>query len=181
MVLAFAAGGAALMNTWLSMVHASLPGRLVTTLPWLSLVLLAVLRLRRAQREARERLSVDHKEETVTSGIGWSAALLIAGVVVGLLVLEGNAVLLGVVAIGYTFAPWDRIRLCRQRPVRAGVLICGGGALVLAICRHDVAFMFLPIAAWILGMSSVIALLGTTRMKLPAQQPEKNGGVPVQP
>lgn len=169
------------MSTWLSMVHASLPGRLVTTLPWLSRALLALLRFRRAQREAPERLSVDHKEETLTSGIGWSAALLIAGGVVGLLVLEGSAVLLGVFAIGYVFAPWHRIWICRQRPVWAGLLPCAGGAFVLAMPGQEVEFMFLPIAAWILGMSGLIALLATTRRKLPAQQPGKTGIAPVQP
>lgn len=47
-VLAFAVGGAILMSTWLSMAHASPRGWLVATIPWASLALLPVLRMRRA-------------------------------------------------------------------------------------------------------------------------------------
>ena len=181
LVLALAAGGAALMNTWLSIVHASLPGRLVTTLPWLSLTLVAMLRLQRTRREATAPLPVDDDRGNIMSGIGGSAVLLAAGGVAGLLVVAGSAVLLGVLAIGYGFAPWRRIRLCRRRPIRASLSLCGGGALALAVYRHDVEFMFLPIAAWILGMSGLVALLAMSWKTLPATQPEQTDTVPVEP
>lgn len=173
MVLAFSAGGAALMNTWLAMAHASMAGHLVTTIPWLSLALLSLMRIRRTRP--------DDKRDSGVSGMGGTIVLLIAGGAVGLLVLAGSAVVLGVCAIGCSFAPWHRIRFCRRHPVSASLLPCGGGALVLAIHRHDVEFMFLPIAAWILGMTGLIALLGTTRKTLPAKQAEKTAAAPVQP
>jgi hypothetical protein len=60
----------------------------------------------------------------------------------------------------------------------ASLVICGGGAIVVAIYHRHTDFMFLPIAAWVLGVGALSTFLGTTRKKLPGKQPEK--AVPVQ-
>lgn len=149
------------MNTWLFMVHASLLACLLTTILWLPLVLLSMLRIRRTKSEGVDAPFVPVKADTGVSGIGWPIVLLITGSSLGLLIVVGNTVLLGVFAIGCSIIPWYRIRLCRERPVRAGLIMCAGGAIVVATCRHYVGFMFLPIAAWALGVAALCALLGT--------------------
>lgn len=164
------------MNIWLSMVHVSLPGRLLITMPWLSLAVLSMLLHYRTPPRP-----LDDKKADIISSIGWSILLLIAGGVIGLLVLQGSTVLIGIFAASYSCAPWHRLRLCRQHPVSASLLMCGGGALVLTIYRHHVEFMFMPIAAWILGVSSFIALLKVTQKQPTARQPENKGALPVQP
>jgi hypothetical protein len=183
-VLAYSASGAALMNTWLIMVHANLLPHLLLTLLWLSPAVLSMLRIRRAKLEnGREvpRLVVHLRPDTRIAGIGWPIVLLITGCSLGLLVVAGSAVLLGVFAIGCSIVPWSRVRLCRQRPVSASLVMCSGGACVVALYRQDVEFMFLPIAAWVLGMAALGVLLGTTRKKLTGKPPENADPVPVRP
>lgn len=165
------------MSTWLSMVHASLLAYLLMTMLWLSPALLTMLRIRRAKPEGGA-LRVHLKPNTRISGIGWPIVLLIAGSGLGLLVIAGSTVLLGVFAIGCSIPPWHRIGLCRQRPVLSSLVMCGGGAIVVAIYHRLIDFMFLPIAAWVLGVCALSTFLGTTRKKLPRKQPEK--AVPVQ-
>ena len=173
------------MNTWLFMVHASLLAYLVLTILWLSPALLLMLRMRRVKPEDDRRLPGAHlahlKPDTRISNIGWPIVLLLTGGSLGFLVLAGSTALLGVFAVSYSIVPWHRIRLCRQRPVWAALVMCGGGALVVFIYHRHAQFMFLPIAAWVFGVAALSAFLGTIRKKLPRKQPEKTRPVPVQP
>jgi hypothetical protein len=171
--LAYAAGGAALMNAWLSLFHANVIGHVAATIPWLCLALLSALRMPPG--------TPDDAHANLPAGTGWPIVLPLAGGAVGLLVAAGSSLLLGVVAIGCSFAPWQRIRLCRQRPILASLVMCAGGAAVLVLCRHAVDVMFLPVAAWILGMSGLVALLGTPRKARPAQRPAQADSVPARP
>lgn len=180
-VLACSAGGAALMNSWLFMVHASLLAYLVVTILWLSPALLSMLGVRRAKHEGEHALPAHLEPDTGISSIGWSIVLLITGSSLGLLVLAGSTVLLGVFAVGCSLVPWHRVRLCRQRPVLASLVMCGGGAIVAAIDHRHVEFMFLPIAAWVLGVTALSAFLETTRKRLSRKQPEKTVPVPARP
>jgi hypothetical protein len=184
-VLAYSAGATALMNTWLFMVHAKLLAYLVMTMLWLSPALLSMLRIRRVKPEDERGACGPHlahlKPDTRISNIGWSIVLLITGSSLGLLVIAGSTTLLGVFTVGYSIVPWHRIRLCRQRPVWAGLVMCGGGAIVVSIYHRHAQFMFLPIAAWVFGVAALSAFLGTIRKKLPKKQLEKTRPVPVQP
>jgi hypothetical protein len=168
------------MNTWLFMVHASLRAFLLMTMLWLSPALLTMLRIRRAKPEDG-LLLVHLKPDNRISSIGWPIVLLITGSGLGLLVVAGSTVLLGVFAIGCSILPWHRIGLCRQRPLLASLVICGGGALVVAIYQRNIDFMFLPIAAWVLGVGALSTYLRTTRKKLPRKQSEKVVPVQAQP
>lgn len=169
------------MNTWLFMVHASLLGYLTMTILWLSPALLSMLRIRRAKREGEDALFIQLAPDTRISRIGWPIVLMITGSGLGLLVVAGSTVLLGVFAIGCGLAPWYRIRFCRQRPVWASLVMCGAGAIVVTVHYHRVGFMFLPIAAWVLGVAALGALLGTSQEKLPRKKSKKVDPVPVQP
>jgi hypothetical protein len=169
------------MNTWLFMVHARLLAHLLVTILWLSPALVSLLRIRRAKSEAEDALIAYVKADIGVSSIGWPIVLLITGSSVGLLIVAGSTALLGVFAIGCGMVPWYRIRLCRERPVWASLIMCGGGAIVVAIYRHHVGFMFLPLAAWTLSVTALIALLGTTPKKLPRKQPERAEPVPAEP
>ncbi|MFL6635860.1 MAG: hypothetical protein ACJ8HJ_26470 [Massilia sp.] len=180
-VLAYSAGGAALMNTWLYMVHARLLAYFLMTILWLSPAFLSMLRIRRTTSECKDALLAHVKADTGVSSIGWPIVLLITGSTLGLLIVVGSTVLLGVFAIGCTMIPWYRIRLCRERPVLASLIMCGGGAIVVAVYRHHVGFMFLPLAAWILGVAALSALLGATPKKLPGKQPDRADSVPAEP
>jgi hypothetical protein len=169
------------MNTWLFLVHASLFAYLLMTLLWLSPALVSMLRIRRTTSEGKDALPVHVKADNGVSSIGWPIVLLITGSSLGLLIVVGSIVLLGVFAIGCSMVPWYRIRLCRERPVWASLIMCGGGAIVVAIYRHHVGFMFLPFAAWILDVAALSALLGSTPTKLPKKQPEGADPVPAEP
>ncbi|MFS2027856.1 hypothetical protein [Massilia sp. CT11-137] len=169
-----------MMNTWLFMVHASLLAYLLMTILLLSPALLSMLRIRRAKSEGGDALLVHVKTDTGISNIGWPIVLLMTGSSLGLLIVLGSTVLLGVFAIGCSMVPWYRIRLCRERPVWAGLIMCGGGAIVIAIYRHYVGFMFLPLAAWILGVAALSVLLGSTPKKLPGKQSEQADPVPAE-
>jgi hypothetical protein len=169
------------MNTWLFVVHASLRAYLLMTMLWLTPALLTMLRIRRAKPEGEDSRPIHLKPVTAISSIGWPIVLLITGSSLGLLVVAGSTVLLGVFAIACGFAPWHRISLCRQRPVWASLVMCGGGAIVVTVYHRHVGFMFLPIAAWVLGMGAMSVFLGTTREKLPKKQPEKAVPAPAQP
>lgn len=173
-MLACAIGGALLLHAWLAMVQASLSWRLVATLPWLSLLLLSVLRMRRAAAESFRRPVSDAGPGALASTLGGALVLLAAGNVVGVFVVAGNTLPLAAVAALCCFAPWRRIPLCRQRPVRASLLVCAGAALVAGACRDAVQPMFLPIAAWLLGMSG---LVGFARLSLQRHRPA--GALPV--
>lgn len=180
-VLAYSAGAAALMNTWLFMVHASPLAYLLMTILLLSPALLSMLRIRRGKSEGEDALLVRVLAGTGISSIGWPIVLLITGSSLGVLVVVGSTVLLGVFAIGCSVVPWYRIRLCRERPVWASLIMWGGGAIVVAIYRHHVGFMFLPLAAWTLGVAALSALLGPTPEKRPGKQPERADPVPAEP
>jgi hypothetical protein len=169
------------MNTWLFMVHASPLAYLLMTILLLSPALISMLRIRRAKSEGDDALLIRVMADTRVPSIGWPIVLLVTGSSLGLLIVVGSTVLLGVFAIGCSIVPWYRIRLCRERPVWASLIMCGGGAIVVAIYRHDVGFMFLPLAAWTLGVAALSALLGTTPKNLPRKQPEKADPVPVEP
>lgn len=171
-VLTYSAGGAALMNTWLFVVHASLRAYLLMTMLWLTPALLTILRIQRAKPESGS-LRVHLKPDTRISSIGWPIVLLITGSGLGLLVVAGSTVMLGVFAIGCSILPWHRIGLCRQRPVLASLVICGGGAIVVAIYHRHIDFMFLPIAAWVLGVGALSTFLGTTRKNCPGNSPRR--------
>jgi hypothetical protein len=180
-VLAYSAGGAALMNTWLFMVHASPLACLLATILWLSPAFLSMLRIRRTKSEGKDALLAPIEADTGVAGIGWPIVLLITGSILGLLIVAGSIVLLGAVAIGCSIVPWYRIRLCRERPVLACLIMCGGAAIVVAIYRHAVGFMFLPLAAWALGVAALSALFGTTPKKLPRKQPGRTDSVLAEP
>lgn len=180
-VLAYSVGGAALMNTWLFMVHTSLLACLLFTIPWLSLAFLSMLRIRRTKSESEAGLLVHLRADTGASSFAWPIVLLIIGTSLGLLIVMGSAVLLGVFAIGCSIIPWYRICLCRERPVWASLIMCSGGAIVVAIYRHDVEFMFLPLAAWILSVAALSAFFGTIPKQLPRKQPERADPVPAEP
>jgi hypothetical protein len=180
-VLAFSVGGGALINTWLSMVHASLCWRLVATIPWISLALLAMLRMRRAKREGSDASLGHAQPSSVISNTGWAMVLLVAGSAIGVLVAAGNMMLLGIFATAYGFAPWRRMPLCRQHPAWAVLSMCGGGAVALSLYRDAIHLMALPVAAWILGMSGLAAFIGTTRRKTPSKRPGKLDALPVRP
>jgi hypothetical protein len=174
------------MNAWLFMVHASLLAYLVMTILWLSPALLLMLRMRRVKPEdevgpPRDPYLAHLTPDISISNIGWPIVLLITGSSLGLLIVAGSATLLGISAVGYSIVPWYRIRLCRQRPVWAGLVMCGGGAIVVSAYHRHAQFMFLPIAAWVFGVVALSALLGTIRKRLPRKQPEKTHPVPVQP
>jgi hypothetical protein len=169
------------MNTWLLMVHGSLFAVLLMTTLWLPLIVLSMLRIRRTRSQGMDVPLVHVKADTGVSSIGWPIVLLITGCSLGLLILAGSTVLFGVFAIGCSIVPWYRIRLCRERPVRASLIMCGGGAIVVVIYHHDVGFMFLPLAAWILGVAALSALFVTTPKKLPGKQPERADPVPAEP
>ncbi|PQO98138.1 hypothetical protein C5614_12305 [Massilia phosphatilytica] len=170
-----------MMNAWLFMVHASLSAYLLMTILWLPLVLLSMLRIRRSTSEGVHAPLVNVKADTGVTSIGWPIVLLITGSSLGLLIVGGSTVLLGVFAIGYSIVPWYRIRPCRERPVRASLVMCGGGAIVVAIYRHHVGFVFLPLAAWILGVAALLALLASTPKKLSGKQPARAAPVPAEP
>ena len=170
-VLAFSVGGGALMSTWLSMVHASLRGWLVATIPWVFLALLSVLRTRRAAPSGGDVARVRVKPRFIIADIGWATVPLAAGGIIGVLVAAGSSVLLGVFAAACSFAPWRRMPLCRQHPGRAALSMCGGGALALVLRRADVHPMFLPIAAWILGICGLAACVGTMHRETPSKPP----------
>lgn len=180
-VLAFSIGGGVLINTWLSMVHAGLRWRLVATIPWISLALLSMLRMRRAKLEDTDVPLRRARPGSGISNIGCAIVLLVAGSVIGFLVAAGNIILLALFTTTCSFAPWYRMPICRQHPGRAVVLMCGGGALVLGIYRDAIHLMSLPVAAWIFGMSGLAAFVGTTRRKAPSERPGKMDALPVQP
>lgn len=180
-VLAFSIGGGMLINTWLSMAHASLRWRLMATIPWLSLAVLSMLRMRRANLEDTDVSPRDARPGSVISNTGCAMVLLIAGSVIGFLVAAENMMLLGLFTTAYGFAPWYRMSMCRQHPGWAVLSMCGGGALVLYIYRDAIHLMSLPVAAWIFGMSGLTAFVGTTRRKMPSKQPGKMDALPVQP
>jgi hypothetical protein len=169
------------MNTWLLMVHGSLLAYVLMTTLWLPLILLSMLRIRRARSQGMDAQLVHVDADTGVSSIGWPIVLLITGCSLGLLIVAGSTVLFGVFAIGCSIVPWYRIRLCRERPVRASLIMCGGGAFVVAIYRHDVGFMFLPLAAWILGVAALSALFVTTPKNLPRKQNEQADPAPAEP
>jgi len=169
------------MNTWLFMVHASPLAYLLMTILLLSPALVSMLRIRRAKSEGEDALIAYVKADIGVSSIGWPIVLLITGSGLGLLIVAGSTALLGVFAIGCSIVPWYRIPLCRERPVWASLIMCSGGAIVVAMYRHYVGFMFMPLAAWVLGVGALSALLGTTPKKLPRKQPEKADPVPAEP
>jgi hypothetical protein len=140
-----------------------------------------MLRIRRTTSESVDAPLVHVKTDTGVSSIGWPIVLLITGSGLGLLIVLGSTVLLGVFAIGCGIVPWYRLRLCRERPVRASLIMCGGGAIVVAIYRPYIGFMFLPLAAWTLGVAALITLLVSTPKKLPRKQPERADAVPAEP
>lgn len=169
-MLTCAIGGALLLHAWLAMVHATLPLRIVATLPWLSLMLLAVLRMRRAASASATRPGPG----AVASTVGGALVLLAAGNIVGVFVVAGSTLPLAAVAAAGCFAPWGRVRLCRHRPVRASLLVCAAGALVPGACHDAVQAMFLPVAAWVLGMCG---LAGFARLSLQRRAPA--GALPL--
>jgi FtsH-binding integral membrane protein len=166
--LAFSLGGGALVNTWSSMLQAHLSGRLVAILPWLALALLAALRLRRATRTDSPRRAFS------ATRAGLAIVPSIFGGMIGFLVALGSTVLLALFAAACLFAPWSRIPLCRRHPGWASLSMCCGGALALAICHDRVDPMFLPVAAWVLGVSALAALVWTMR-----PQPAPAAALPV--
>lgn len=168
------------MSAWLFMVHASLCAYVLMSMLWLSPAFLSMRLIRRKKSEDEDDLLVYVEAGTRVSSVGWALLLLITGASIGLLIVVGSMVLLGVFAVGCSIVPWYHIRLCREHPVPASLIMWSGGAIVVAIYHHYVEFMFLPLAAWALGVAALSALLRTVPKNLRKKQPERADAVPAE-
>lgn len=177
--LTLSIGGGLLMETWLFIIHAGLPMRLVGAMPWLSLGILAVLRKRRST-SCTMGVSAEHAmPASIVSNAGWAIVLLVVGGGLGFLIMAGGALVLMTFTTACGFMPWHRIRLCRQQPGRASLIMCSGGAIVLGFPHTCVDSMFLPIAAWALGMSSLVTFTRTMRPQTFRRKAAEANAAPV--
>lgn len=90
--------------------------------------------------------------------LGWVLLFVVAGAVLGTLVLEGDTIILGIVTISLALAPWSRMHFCRSYLLLACTAVWTGMVSVIVPGRSSIAPMFLPIASWVLWASTLISL-----------------------
>lgn len=89
---------------------------------------------------------------------GWVLLFLMAGGILGTLVLRGPAIVLGVAAIGLALVPWPRVGFCHRHLLTACMAVWTGMVSIIAPAYGSIEPMSLPIACWVLWASSMFSL-----------------------
>jgi hypothetical protein len=157
--LALSFFGWALIEAWLVSLQAIISLHLLASIPGIFLVYLSFRRL----PKFRLRL---FQTGTATLGFRFTAAdvcetLLLCGIggLLGTLILTGWSFPVIVVAMGIHFAPWWRLRLCREHFLGASTLLWLTGCLVIATGYRTLDFLTLPIAGWALWTGATFSML----------------------
>lgn len=158
--LAFSLSGWLLAGAGLLSVHAGLRAHLISTLMALYLVFCSTKRLKLAQQFLHERPGspATQRSSSAAVQVAWALLPLMTGVLVGVLILGGSTVLLGLATCVFTFVPWSRVPICRDRIVVASVLMCIGMGLPMLVARHPISPIFLFICAWLLWLCATFAI-----------------------
>jgi len=157
----FSLSGWGLINATLVSQHAGLGAYPVPTLMATYLMYTSTKQLKLARQFQPEQAQAPtmRRRGSAAAGAAWALLPLMAGVLTGILILGGNALLLGLTAVIFTLAPWSRLAFCRDRIVVASVLMCVGIGLPWLIPHHSVGPIFLLIAAWCFWVCAIYAVL----------------------
>lgn len=163
--LFFALAGWTLLHLWFHLVGANMRAHIVAACFGMLLALWSAIR-----RQDGDDAGADETRSTPgRSGTGAVAGvllLLLLGAAVGMLVAQGSVLLLGMLATGANFAPWDRLPHARRHPALPCAIAGAGFAAAFLAGYDSIDVMFLPVASWALWLASLLGLtLGAVRRR----------------
>jgi hypothetical protein len=158
---AFSIAGWALLELWLLQIGAGLRAHGMAALfgLWLGFLSIRRPRIGRAGLSSASITATSGHRKFGRADAGWVLVFLMAGGILGSLVLRGQTIVLVVAAIGLALVPWSRVRFCCRHLLTACTAIWTGMVSIIALGHGSIDPVFLPIACWVLWASSMVSLV----------------------
>lgn len=157
---AFSVAGWALLELWLIQIDAGVRAHCMAALFGLLLGCLSIRRPRIGLTDfpSDEVKANSGHRKLDRANIGWALLFLAVGIILGTLVLRGDTILLGIAAMSLALAPWSRVRFCCSHLLVACTAVWTGMLTVMIPGRSSIAPVFLPLACWVLWISTMTSL-----------------------
>jgi hypothetical protein len=158
---AYSIAGWGLLELWLFQIGAGFRAHAMAAVFTLWLVFMSIRRPRigRIDPQSDGTRTAGQFRGFVRADAGWALLFLVAGSILGALVVVALTVVLTAGALILVFIPWSRVRFCRNHFLAACTALWTGILLIVGPHHSQIDRMFLPIACWVLWTVSGYGLI----------------------